>query len=116
MDNVTITFNTILQLFGAIAVVGGGVKIIISMFNPFKELKAEVERLKGKASGIDGRLKDGDNKMHELDAKIDRLDEGMSIIGLAMCEMINHTVTGNDVDELKEQQKKLNEFFYIGKE
>ena len=48
MDNITITFNTILQLFGAIAVIGGGIKILVGMFNPFRDLKAEVEKIREK--------------------------------------------------------------------
>ena len=116
MENVTITFNTLLQLFGAVAVVGGGLKIIISMFNPFRELKAEVNNIKGFLEDEKKRLKDGDKKMDYLDKRMDKMDEALSVLGLSMSEMINHMLTGNDEEALREQQRKLNEYFYKGKE
>lgn len=116
MENVTITFNTILQLFGAVAVVGGGVKVLVSLFNPFRELKSQVDFVKGKLANDYERLERGDEKMKELDEKIDKLDEGMSLIGMSVSEMINHMATGNDIEELKRRKKELDSFFYNGKE
>jgi predicted nuclease with TOPRIM domain len=116
MDNITVTFNTILQLFGAIAVVGGGVKILVNLFNPFRNLKAEVEAIRGFLDRDNQRLKEGDKRMKELDEKIDKLDDAMSEVGLAMSELMEHMISGNDVDELRKRQKRLNEYFYKGKE
>ena len=116
MENVTITFNTILQLFGALAVVGGGVKIIIGMFAPYRAIKAEIEKIMSFLAKDKQRLEDGEERMEDLSKRIDKINDGLSVLGLAVSEMINHQVTGNDTEELKKHQKTLNEYFYKRKE
>jgi predicted nuclease with TOPRIM domain len=116
MDNITITFNTILQLFGAIAVVGGGVKILVGMFSPFRELKAEIESIKDKLHNDNERLKKGDIKLEEIDKRLDAQDEALAMLGLSLSELMNHMLTGNDTDALKKRQKELNRYFYKRKE
>ena len=54
--------------------------------------------------------------MKAIDKKIERQDKALAVIGLAVSEMINHQITGNDVGALKERQRELDEFFYNGKE
>ena len=115
-ENITITVNTVLQFFGAVAIIGGGVKVIIGMLSPFKQLQEEVDRVKGFLANDKKRLEDGDEKMSEITKRLDHQDAALSAIGLAICELINHTLTGNDVEKLKELQHELNEFFYNGKE
>ena len=112
MENITVTFNTMLQLFGAIAVIGGGIKIIVSLFSPFRDLKTEMEKIMGFLAKDKERLDEGEDRMDNLGERMDRIDEALSVLGLAVSEMINHQVTGNDAEELKKQQKKLNEYFY----
>ena len=50
--------------------------------------------------------------MKAIDKKIERQDKALAVIGLAVSEMINHQITGNDVSALKERQRELDEFFY----
>lgn len=87
MENIEITFTTILAFFGALAVVGGGVKIIVSALNPFKEVKAKVKK--------------HDEKFAELDDSLGRIEKEQKVQGKALMVLINHLVTGNDVDKLK---------------
>lgn len=87
MQNIEITFTTILEFFGAIAVIGGGVKIIVSSLNPFKEVKAKVKK--------------HDEQLEELDKSLDRIEKEQKVQGKALMVLINHIVTGNDVDKLK---------------
>lgn len=87
MQSLEITFTTILEFFGAIAVIGGGVKIIVSSLNPFKEVKAKVKK--------------HDEQLEEFDKSLGRIEKEQKVQGKALMVLINHIVTGNDVDKLK---------------
>ena len=94
MQNIEITFTTLLTFFGAIAVVGGGVKIIVSALNPFKEVKAKVKE-------HEDRFKKETDRLEELDESLERIEKEQKVQGKALMVLINHIVTGNDVDKLK---------------
>ena len=93
MENIEITFNTILQLFGAIAVLGGGIKIIISALSPYKDLRERMKKAESKAGEIDSALK--------------RIEDSQKVQGKALMELLNHTITGNDVEALKDRYDEL---------
>ena len=97
MENIEITFNTILQLFGAIAVLGGGIKIIISAVSPYKDLKE--------------RMRKAESKMGEVSSALNRIEESQKIQGKALMELLNHTITGNDIEALKERYDELVEHY-----
>lgn len=94
MTNIEITYNTILQLFGAIAVIGGGIKILVSILNPFKEVTSRVKK-------HDELLSKDNDKLQELDESLDKIAEEQKVQGKALMVLINHIVTGNDKDKLK---------------
>ena len=107
-----ISINDLLQLFGMIAIIGGGMKYLVSLLDPFRKLKSEVGAIKDYLTKDKQRLDEGDEKMKSIDKKIERQDKALAVIGLAVSEMINHQITGNDVSALKERQRELDEFFY----
>lgn len=107
-----ISINDLLQLFGMIAIIGGGMKYLVSLLDPFRKLKSEVGAIKDYLTKDKQRLDEGDEKMKAIDKKIERQDKALAVIGLAVSEMINHQITGNDVDALKKRQSELDEFFY----
>ena len=107
-----ISINDLLQLFGMIAIIGGGMKYLVSLLDPFRKLKAEVGAIKDYLTKDKQRLDEGDEKVKAIDKKIERQDKALAVIGLAVSEMINHQITGNDVSALKERQRELDEFFY----
>ena len=107
-----VTFDDVLELFGIIAVIGGGMKYLVSLLDPFKRLKSEVGTIKDFLKNDKQRLDEGDARMKAIDDKIERQDKALAVIGLAVSEMINHQITGNDVDALKKRQNELDEFFY----
>lgn len=115
MDNVTITFNTLLQLFGAIAIVGGGVKILFALFSPWRDLKAKMERNKKEIYVTKNRLDKQDMKLNDIDSRMEKQDKAIAVIGLSISELINHILTNNDKDKLKAKREELNEFFYKDK-
>lgn len=100
MENIEITYNTILQFFGVIAVIGGGIKVIISALNPFKEVTAKLRK--------HDELFDNDKKkLDELDKSLGRIAEEQKIQGKALMVLINHIVTGNDTDKLKKTYQDM---------
>lgn len=80
-------------------------KWLVSFANPIVELRKRVDK-------HDDFFANDKEKIDELTNKIDRIDEGLSVLGLALAEIINHTVTGNDIDELEKQQKEVTNFFF----
>lgn len=42
---------------------------------------------------------------------IEKLDERVTALGLAVSEIINHELTGNDIEALKQRQRELNSKF-----
>ena len=93
MENIEITFNTILQLFGAIAVLGGGIKIIISALSPYRDLKERMKKAESKTQGVEQAL--------------NRIEDAQKIQGRALMELLNHMITGNDIEALKDRYDEL---------
>ena len=93
MENIEITYNTILQIFGAIAVIGGGIKIIITALSPYKDLKDKVKKQAEKIKGVESAL--------------ERIEESQRVQGKALMELLNHIITGNDIDKLKDRHDEL---------
>ena len=93
MTNIEITFNTILQIFGAIAVIGGGIKIIVTAFSPYRDLKEKVKKQAERITGVESTL--------------ERIEESQRVQGKALMELLNHIITGNDIEKLKERHDEL---------
>lgn len=101
----SITIEQIIEFVaGAIILFQFG-KWLVSFANPIVEIRKRVDK-------HDEFFANDKEKIDELTDKIDHLDDGLSVLGMALAELINHTVTGNDIDELKKQQKEITNFFY----
>lgn len=101
----SITVDTIIEVVaGAIVLFQFG-KWLVSFANPIVELRKRVDK-------HDSFFASDKEKIDEITERIDHLDEGLAVVGLALAEIINHTVTGNDIAELKDQQNELTKFFF----
>lgn len=100
MENIEITFNTILELFGALAVIGGGIKILVSLLNPYKEVTAKLRK-------HDELLTKDKEKMQEMDDALERIENEQKVQGKAIMALINHIITGNDKDKLKKTYQDM---------
>lgn len=100
MENIEITFNTILQFFGAVAIIGGGIKILVSTLNPFKEVTAKLRK-------HDEAIKSTQERIDSLDQSLDRIEKEQKVQGKALMVLINHLITGNDVDKLKKTYQDM---------
>ena len=100
MENIEITFKTILQLFGALAILAGGIKVIVSALNPYKEIKAKVK-------AHDNAFAKEKERIEELDDSLERIEKEQKVQGKALMVLISHIITGNDVEKLKDVYKKM---------
>lgn len=106
--NLQVTWETLLAIAGGVVLLLNAGKAIVQLFDPFKELKQ-------KQKEQEHYLKSDKERLDKLENEIEGVHEAVSVIGLALSEMINHELTGNDQDELKKQQQRLDEYFYQGR-
>lgn len=104
MTDIQITWQTILALLGGLIIVIDFAKRIRSIGLPFTELKDKHEDLEDRVDKLEGAL----SRMIEYQ------EQSSSTIGLAVAELLNHTITGNDIEKLKQREDELNTFFYRG--
>lgn len=100
---VSITIQTLLSVFGAIAAIMAGISAIAKMLSPFKEIKNRLDQ-------HEESLKAGNRHFEKLD---EMLDAQMSIqkeICKSLIVIMNHDITGNSIDKLKAQQEELQKF------
>ena len=93
MNDILTTGQVILQFFGAVAIIGGGWKVIAEWLKPNKELKEKVHEM-------DDRLNDGQNKF-------DKIEKTLNAQSVLLIEISNHLITGNDKDALKKKSDEL---------
>jgi len=96
MSEFTISSTEILGLCSALAVIWGTVKII-------KEIKKPSDDLKNKIEQHDYFL-DQDKK------RIDNIDESNKILCKSMLVLINHEITGNGIDKMKQARDELQDY------
>ena len=101
--DLSITFQTLLAIFGAITALVAGISAISKIFSPFKELKKQVE-------AHEKRLQAGDAKFEILENMMIKQSSMQKEICKSLIVMMNHQITGNGVDKLKAQQEELQRF------
>ena len=94
------TGKTILEVFGAIAIIGGGANWLLKLFDPFKELKKKVEEHSGMLSSDKTELK-------EISDTLGRIERQNNVQSWALLETMNHLITGNDIDKLEKRRDDL---------
>lgn len=100
MNDIQVTFQTILAFFGALAVIAGGVKVIAQMFSPFKELRARVGVCEKRLDDHDTYLKSD----REAIADIKNLSRENLRVNIAL---LNHFIDGNGIEKMKVLREEL---------
>ena len=98
--DIGVTIQTILQILGAVAIIGVGVNWIIKMFSPFTQLKKQVEEQEKKLARDKQALDD-------IHTTLTKLDRRMGITSWAIIEIMNHEISGNDVNKLEKRRDDL---------
>ena len=100
MNDIQVTFETILAFFGALAVIAGGVKVIAQMFSPFKELRARVGACEARLDKHDTYFKNDKDAI----ADIKNLSRENLRVNIAL---LNHFIDGNGIDKMKMLREEL---------
>ena len=100
MNDIQVTFQTILAFFGALAVIAGGVKVIAQMFSPFKELRGRVGVCEKRLDEHDAYLK------NDKDAITDIKDLSRENLRVNIA-LLNHFIDGNGIDKMKIIREEL---------
>lgn len=100
MNDILTAGQVILQAFGAIAIIGGGWKVIAEWLKPNKEIKEKVR-------DMEKRLDDGQDKF-------DRIEKTLNAQSVLLIEISNHLITGNDKEALKKKSDELLEVITKG--
>lgn len=102
-SDLTVTIQTMLAIFGAIAVIMSGVSAIAKMLSPFKEIKARLD-------AHDESLAAGNRHFEKLDNALETQSAMQREICKSLIVIMNHEVTGNSIDKLKQAQEDLQKF------
>ncbi len=99
-ENLHITWTTLLAFFGALSVIAGGVKVVLQLFTPFKEIRAELSEHKIRLDKHDEFLHNDKGAIAELQA----MSRDNALVNLAM---LNHWIDGNGTDEMKKLREDI---------
>ena len=97
MNDIQVTVSTILALFGALAVIAGGVKVIMQMCSPFRRLTERITECEKRLDAHDSFL--GNDKQAIADIK-EMAKENMRV-------NLNHFIDGNGVEKMKELREEI---------
>ena len=96
MDNVgatSISLNDFLWLSGFVASIWAMVKIIKEIKQPNEELRVQV--------------KENTDKLNKDYERIESIEETNKVLCECMLALLNHEITGNSVDKMKESRDKM---------
>ena len=102
------------QLWDAIQVasagiitLGGAGAIFVGLYRWAK--KPDINRDE-KLKGHDEKLDNDNRRINELERKQEKMEEDLTMIMSALSAIINHAITGNNKDELKEKRDEMQNY------
>lgn len=96
MENSVIAVKDIAYLLGFVASIWGVYKIIKDIYTPYKLRNKEIEKNTEYLRRDDKRIKD--------------LEDSHAMIYECLLVMLNHEITGNGVDKMKQVRDEMQEF------
>lgn len=105
MNDLTITWKTLLEIGAGLIIFFQVGKWLINFGNPIVKLKERVD-------DHDKFFANDKAHLDKVDKSIQQIDEGLGVLGLAIAELMNHEISGNDVQKLREQKDKVETYFY----
>lgn len=92
-----------LSIFGGASVIAGGVSAIIKLFSPIRKLKERVDK-------SEEFLERDWNRFKEVERQNRQNECANKEICKALLVLLNHEITGNGIEKLKEQRDELEKF------
>lgn len=96
LANIQATWETILAVLGALAILAGGIKVIVGFFSPYRELR--------------GRVDKHDTLLAKDNQRLMREEEATTMTISALFALLNHAITGNSLDGLKTARDSLQDY------
>ena len=90
------TGSVLMWALGVIIAVGGAAAVVAKMFSPFRKVQAKLKK--------HDELLDNDKR------KLDEHEESMKLVLRAQMTLIDHELTGNSVDRLREVKNDINAY------
>lgn len=103
MEEFKVFIQIALSIFGGVSVIAGGVSAIIKLFSPIRKLKKRVE-------DNEKKLENDYAKIESVTKALNDVDETNKEICKSILVLMNHEITGNSIDKLKEQRDELEKF------
>lgn len=94
MDVSNLSFEAILEFFGAVAIIGGGLKIILEATKPFKAIEKHLDE-------TDMKLDNDNKRFKEIERGQKEIKETVTAQSKLLIQIADHLITGNDTDKLK---------------
>ena len=95
-QDLQMTSTVLCWILGVIIAVGGAATVIAKMFSPFRQVQA--------------KLKQHDELLDSDKLKLDDHEEAMKLVLRAQMTLIDHELTGNSVDRLREVKNDINAY------
>lgn len=100
LSHLHITFQTILAFFGAVAIIGGGIKLILEATTPFKNL---IKR----QDSMDKKLDNDNRRFQDLEKEFKEMKELLNANNKLLIQLTEHILSGNNLEKLKEKRDDL---------
>lgn len=100
MDIAHLSFEAILEFFGVVAIIGGGLKIILEAITPFK-------RLVKRQDEMDKKLDNDNKRFKEIEKNYKELKDMLNANSKLLIQLTEHILSGNDTDKLKQKRDEL---------
>lgn len=119
MEDIEITFKTLLVVASGIVTLGGAVAVFSRWLTPFKDLKQKVENKANKAD-LEALKREFDSKTKELEQlrsyqnidhdRLKDLEKGNEVICKCMLALTDHELTGNSIDKLRAAKEEMQNY------
>lgn len=110
--DITITGNQILAILGVIVTLGAVEAVITRWLKPFKTLKKSLENKADKEDfeALQKKVNELEAYQNEDHRRIKNVEEGQMHLCKAMLAMVDHSVSGNSIDKLKQAKEDLQNY------
>jgi len=98
--DIVVAAGVMLAFFGAVSVIGNGIKVIKEWWDPVAKLSERTEKLEQRADATD--------------EKFEQIKKVINAQSRLLIEMTTHMITGNDIEKLKEKRDELTDTMMEG--
>ena len=103
MNDFVTAIQVLLACMGGLTVLAGGVKVIVGVLSPFKEIQKRLKQ-------HDEFFKKDLEKITTLEKKAENSDHDTNMLYKTLLAMTDHMITGNGVDKLKKTREELQNY------